>query len=151
MLRTLQGIVLGLIAQGAGHLLLTWPLQAHFYPPNAWHILPFVVGGLVCGAYARRALPGLFVGLPYAGLMVFVDILVSPRLSAAAVVFMICGLVLGTATCGWLAMRRRHAVSAADAMREPMAEPNKQVPQEGHHERPIRSTGRSSGARPNRL
>lgn len=128
MLRTLRGIVLGLIAQGAGHLLLTWPLQAHFYPPNAWHILPFIVGGLVCGAYARRALPGFFVGLPYAALMVFADVFVGPRLSAAAVVFAICGLVLGTASCGWLAMRRRHAVSPTDAVRAPMAEPPKQVP-----------------------
>ena len=109
MLRTLQGVVLGLIAQGAGHILLTWPLQAHFYPPNAWHILPFIAGGLVCGAYARRALPGFFVGLPYAAMMVFADVLVGPRLSAAAVLFVLIGLALGTVSCGWLAARRRLA------------------------------------------
>jgi hypothetical protein len=122
MLRTLQGIVLGLIAQGAGHVLLTWPFQAHFYPPNAWHILPFIAGGLVCGAYARRALPGFFVGLPYAALMVFWGLLVGPGLSAATVLFSVCGLAFGTASCGWLAARRRAAVARAHAAAEPSSE-----------------------------
>ena len=107
MLRTFQGVVLGLITQGAGHLLLTWPFQAHLFPPNAWHLLPFALGGLVCGLYARWAIAGLLVGLPYAALVVLWDAAVDPGVSAAAMGLALVGLGLGTTTCGLLARRRR--------------------------------------------
>jgi hypothetical protein len=107
MLRTFQGIVLGLIAQAAGHVIIAWVFQVHIFPPNAWHVLPFVLGGAVCGAYAARALPGFFVGLPYAALVVFWDFMVDPGVSVAAVIFAVVGLSAGTGVCGWLAHRRR--------------------------------------------
>lgn len=107
MLRTLRGLVLGLIAQGVGHVLLAWPFQVHFFPPNAWHLLPFVLGGLVCGVYARGALPGFFVALPYAAMMVVADMAVDPGVSALAILLVVAGLALGTVTCGLMARRRR--------------------------------------------
>jgi hypothetical protein len=109
VLRTLQGLVLGLIAQGVGHALLAWPFQVHFFPPNAWHLLPFLLGGLVCGAYARRARPGFFVALPYAAMMVVADVAVDPGVSAPAILLVVAGLALGTITCGLMARRRRVA------------------------------------------
>jgi len=109
MLRTLKGLVLGLIAQGAAHALLTWPLGAHIFPPNAWHLIPFIIGGLACGRYASSAWPGLFVGLPYAALVILADIAVGPSLSVSAVGLAIAGLALGTITCGLVARRRRVA------------------------------------------
>ena len=107
MLRTLKGVVLGLIAQGAGHLLLTLAFQVHIYPPNAWHLLPFVLGGLVCGAYARSGRPGVFVALPYAALIALADVMVGPRLSAWAVLITALGIAIEIAACGWVARRKR--------------------------------------------
>jgi len=119
MLRTLRGLVLGLIAQGVGHALLAWPFQAHFFPPNAWHLLPYVAGGLVCGLYVRRALPGFFVGLPYAATLVLADVKIDPGVSAAAVLLVGGGLALGTAACGLMARRNRVSAQPPAAVPEP--------------------------------
>jgi hypothetical protein len=127
MLRTLQGIVLGLIAQAAGHVVMTWLFHVHTFPPTAWYLLPFILGGGVCGAYARRALPGFFVGLPYAALVVFWDLMVDPGVSAAAVIFAIVGLATGTGVCGWLAWRRR----ASELLVSPSSQTGQSTPPAG--------------------
>ena len=111
MLRTLKGVVLGLIAQGAGHLALTLVFRVHISPPNAWHLLPFALGGLVCGAYARSGRPGFFVALPYAALIVLADVMVGPRLSAWAALIVVLGIAIGVLTCSLTARRKRTSES----------------------------------------
>jgi hypothetical protein len=113
MLRTLKGIVLGLIAQGVGHAFLAWAFQVHIFPPNAWHLLPFVAGGLVCGSSARGALAALWVAPPYVALVILADLMVDPGVSATTIVFALAGIILAAAACGWRARRRRAAVPAA--------------------------------------
>jgi uncharacterized membrane protein YccC len=124
MLRTLKGVVLGLIAQGAGHLALTLVFQVHIYPPNAWHLLPFVLGGLVCGAYARSGRPGFFVALPYAALIMLADVMVGPRLSAWAVLITALGIAIGVVACGLTARRKRTPAPMPPAPAPPPAPPS---------------------------
>ncbi|UCH34705.1 MAG: hypothetical protein JSV65_19665 [Armatimonadota bacterium] len=112
-MRIIKGIVLGLIVQGVGHLLLVWPLKAHIFPPTAWHVLPFILGGLVCGLYATRAFPGFVIGVPYAAVVVFADGMVDPGVSGVAIAFAVVGLALGTTTCGVVARRRAQTAAPA--------------------------------------
>ena len=123
-MRTLKGVVLGLIAQGAGHLVLTLVFQVHIYPPNAWHLLPFVLGGLVCGAYARSGRPGFFVALPYAALIMLADVMVGPRLSAWAVLITALGIAIGVVACSLTARRKRTPAPMPPAPAPPPAPPS---------------------------